>query len=99
MEKGGYVYIMSNRKRSVLYIGVTSSLYWRALEHKSGEGSVFTSKYNCIDLIYFESYASIEEAIEREKVLKRWKRAHKDELIQKFNPNLIDLTNYVSDYI
>ena len=67
------IYIMSNKTRTVLYIGVTSALYWRVLEHKSGEGSEFTSKFNCTDLVYFETFSTIEESIKREKVLKKWK--------------------------
>ena len=99
MKRGGYFYIMSNKTRSVLYIGVTSSLYWRALQHKNQEGSTFTKKYNCTDLVYYGFFESIEEAIKREKVLKKWKRTYKDELIKKLNPNLKDLTSEVEDYI
>ena len=89
--RGGYVYFVSNRHRTVLYCGVTSILYSRAYEHKNGEGGVFSSRYNCTDLVYFEYYDSIEAAIEREKQLKKWKRAWKEELIQKMNPEMKDL--------
>ncbi len=99
MERGGYIYIMSNKTRSVLYIGVTSVLYWRVSEHKSCKGSDFTTKYNCTDLVYFETFTTIEEAIKREKVLKKWKRDWKDNLIYKLNPDLVDLTENVKDYI
>ena len=91
MSKSGYVYIMSNKGRTVLYIGVTSDLEARVTQHKSGEGSVFTRRYNCHDIIYYEVFDDIESAIEREKVLKRWKRRWKEELITAFNPNLRDL--------
>jgi putative endonuclease len=74
ITKGGYIYIVTNKYRNVLYIGVTSDLDNRALEHKSGEGSLFTKKYNCFDLVYYEFYETLEEAIEREKQLKKWKR-------------------------
>ena len=97
--KGGYVYIMSNKNRTVLYIGVTSSLYWRIMEHKDGVGSGFAKKYNCIDLIYFEFFPTIEEAIQNEKQLKKWKREWKDRLIKEFNPNLGDLTNEAKDML
>jgi putative endonuclease len=80
MERGGCVYIVSNKRRTVYYIGVTADLIRRVLQHKAGEGSVFTKKYNCTDLIYYEYYLRIEEAIAREKVLKKWKRAWKEEL-------------------
>ncbi|MFK7899468.1 MAG: GIY-YIG nuclease family protein [Cyclobacteriaceae bacterium] len=69
--KGGYVYIVSNKRRTVLYIGVTSNLYNRIYEHKNQEGAKFTSKYNCTDIVYYEFFDSIEEAIDREKVLKK----------------------------
>ncbi|WP_040495888.1 GIY-YIG nuclease family protein [Fulvivirga imtechensis] len=97
MSKGGYVYIVSNKHRTVLYIGVTSNLSARAHEHKHGEGSDYTQKYNCTDLIYYESFPTIEEAIAREKQLKNWKRKWKEELIQKFNPEMKDLYVEVSE--
>ncbi|MEM9674082.1 MAG: GIY-YIG nuclease family protein [Bacteroidota bacterium] len=91
MQRGGCVYIVSNKGRTVYYIGVTADLIRRIRDHKSGEGSVFTKKYNCTDLIYYEYYSQIEEAIAREKRLKKWKRAWKEELIKKLNPDLKDL--------
>ena len=97
MVKGGYIYIVSNKSRAVLYIGVTSNLYARSYEHKKGMGSKFTTKYNCTDLIYYEFFPSIDEAIVREKQLKRWKREWKDELIKTFNPTLRDLFNEVTE--
>ena len=68
-----YVYIMSNKWRTTLYIGVTNNLERRVLEHKRGEGSEFTNKYNLEHLIYFEEGDSIEAAIAREKQLKNGK--------------------------
>ena len=53
VAKGGYVYIVSNKSRTVLYIGVTSDLYGRIFQHKELKGSVFTSKYKCVDLVYY----------------------------------------------
>jgi putative endonuclease len=96
MERGGYVYIMSNKNRTVLYIGVTSNLANRVFEHKSGIGSQFTKRYNCIDIIYYEGFTAIEEAIIREKQLKKWKRVWKDKLIISQNPNLADLTDRIN---
>jgi len=84
------VYIMSNKNRTVLYVGVTSNLESRVLDHKTGE-SKFTAKYNCTDLLYFEEYADIRNAIAREKQLKKWKRTWKEDLIKKENPELKDL--------
>jgi len=96
--KGGYVYIVSNKNRTVLYIGVTSNLYNRIYEHKNGFGSTFTRKYNCTDLIYFEFHDLIESAIEKEKQMKVWKREYKENVINDFNPNWIDLSEQVEDY-
>lgn len=91
--KNGYVYFLSNVKRTVLYIGVTSELDRRILNHKYGKGSTFTAKYNLKVLLYFEEYTNIEEAIKREKQLKNWHREWKFNLIKKSNPNLKDLLN------
>ena len=67
MEKKGYIYFMTNRSNNVLYIGVTNSIKRRIVEHSEGCGSVFTSKYNCCKLVYFEVFPTIEHAIVREK--------------------------------
>jgi putative endonuclease len=87
------VCIISNYTRSVLYIGVTNDICLRVLQHKNGEGCVFTSKYKCYYLVYFEEYLRIEEAIAREKQLQNWLRKWKDELICKENPDLTDLAS------
>ena len=94
-EKGGYIYIVSNKLRTVLYVGVTNDLSSRATQHKNGEGCDFTIKYKCTDTIYYEFFPTIEEAIEREKILKNWKRTWKEELIKKLNPHLKDLYNEI----
>jgi putative endonuclease len=95
--KGGYIYIQSNFSRSTLYTGVTANLSVRSYEHKIGEGSDFTTKYKCTDLIYYEFYETIDEAIIREKQLKKWKREWKIELIKKMNPTLEDLYDEVAE--
>ena len=95
--KGGYIYIVSNKSRSVLYIGVTSNLAHRTFEHKEGKGSRFTTKYNCTYLVYYEFYETIDLAIQREKRLKKWKRNWKNQLIAKLNPTLKDLYEDVRD--
>ncbi len=95
--KGGYIYILSNKRRNVLYIGVTSNLFSRVYEHRHGIGSKFTSKYKCIDLVYYDSFPTIDEAITKEKQLKKWKRAWKDKLIHSFNPTLRDLYDEVKE--
>lgn len=94
---GGYAYIVSNKYRTVLYIGVTSDLRTRSHEHKNREGSKFAAKHNCTDLVYYEFFDDIEAAIDREKQLKKWKRAWKDELIKKMNPEMKDLYNEADD--
>ncbi|MDW7692435.1 GIY-YIG nuclease family protein [Flammeovirgaceae bacterium SG7u.111] len=91
MGKDGFVYIMSNARRTTLYIGVTSDLATRITQHKEGTGSAFCKKYNCTHLIYYEHHHTILGAIEREKQLKNWKRAWKDELIRSVNPEMVDL--------
>ena len=82
---------MSNKNRTTLYIGVTSDLECRVWEHKNGEGSQFTKRYNLVDLLYFEVEDNIKHAIEREKQLKNWHREWKWNLVLKKNPELKDL--------
>jgi putative endonuclease len=85
------VYMMSNYARTVFYIGVTNNITRRVWEHKYEEGSVFTSKYKCHFLVYYEDFSSVNNAIAREKQLKNWQRKWKIELIRKENPDLNDL--------
>ncbi len=91
MTKTGYVYIMSNHKRTTFYIGVTNNLERRVAEHKANAGSVFTTKYKLHYLVYFEVIYDIEQAIKREKQLKRWHRDWKINLIKSVNPLMNDL--------
>lgn len=86
------VYIVSNSKRNVFYIGVTNNLERRVREHKQSTGSVFTSKYRCFYLVYYEKYRDVRNAIAREKQLKNWHRQWKLDLIQKENPTMRDLS-------
>lgn len=88
-----YVYVMSNTHRTVLYIGMTNDLGRRVAEHKSGQGSAFASKYRTTDLVYYEEYGQVRDAIAREKQLKKWRREKKDCLIRQRNPELIDLAD------
>ena len=89
--KNGYVYILSNYKRNVFYIGVTGNLENRIREHKSDRGSKFTKKYNLKYLVYYEEFPNIIEAIDREKQLKNWRHKWKMNLIKQLNPSLKDL--------
>src|SRR5690606_4068235 len=91
MSKFGYVYILSNKNRTVLYIGVTSNLESRILQHKAGKGSRFTAKYSITDLLYFENIQGMTAAISREKQLKRWHKKWKWNLIKESNTDLNDL--------
>ena len=86
-----YVYILSNKNRTVLYIGVTNNLERRIEEHKNGIGSVFTKRYNVHDLLYYEIHNNIKQAIKREKQLKEWKRIWKMDLIKTLNPEMLNL--------
>jgi putative endonuclease len=88
----GYTYILSNKNRTTFYIGVTGDLERRMFEHKAGKGSKFCKKYNLCELLYFEHFDFMMEAIDREKRLKRWRREWKWDLILKLNPNLVDLS-------
>ncbi len=80
-----YVYILTNFKKTVLYTGVTNDLVRRLEEHRQGTDS-FTAKYNCYFLIYWEHHQYINNAIEREKEIKGWRRSKKETLINDFNP-------------
>jgi putative endonuclease len=86
-----YVYILASRKNGTLYIGVTNDLLKRAYEHKNNLIEGFTEKYKVHILVYYEETGSIEEAILREKRIKKWKRQWKINLIEKLNPNWDDL--------
>lgn len=91
--KSYHIYILTNKKNTVLYTGVTSDLEQRVYEHKTKfYPKSFTAKYNCDKLIYFEEFADIEEAIHREKQLKRYKRSFKENLINSLNPDWNDLS-------
>ncbi len=89
--KFSFVYIMTNTYRTTLYIGVTSNLKKRVEEHMEGLGSAFTKKYNLTDLIYFEEFSDINQAIQREKQLKNWHREWKLNLVKEKNPMLSTL--------
>ncbi|MEE4292776.1 MAG: GIY-YIG nuclease family protein [Xanthomonadales bacterium] len=91
MRKQPCVYIMSNRLRGVLYVGVTSSIIHRVWQHRTGMMPGFTCKYRLNRLVYFEFLASFPEAICREKQIKRWRRKWKIELVEANNPKWRDL--------
>ncbi|GAP39400.1 GIY-YIG nuclease family protein [Flexilinea flocculi] len=90
-EKEYYVYIMTNSHNTVLYIGVTNNIQRRVIEHKSGKGSYFTSKYHLTKLVYFETSSDVYAAISREKQIKAGSRKKKIDLINSINPEWKDL--------
>lgn len=87
-----YVYMMTNRKKGVLYTGVTNNLERRVYEHKHKLISGFTSKYNCKRLVYYDSSSDIKGAIATEKQIKGWLRKKKIALIESMNPEWKDLS-------
>ena len=86
-----YVYILASRIGGTLYIGVTNDLVRRVGEHKLKIAEGFTKRYDVVRLVYFEAFDQIEQAIQREKRLKKWPRTWKISLIEKQNPDWIDL--------
>ena len=99
MEKGGCIYILTNKNHTTLYTGVTSDLVSRIIEHREKiyPGS-FTSRYNITELVYYELFHSIEEAIDREKQIKGGSRAAKEKLINSFNPEWKDLFDEIKKW-
>jgi len=83
---------MSSNNRNTIYSGVTNDLERRVFEHKNKLIKGFIEKYNCINLVYYEEHNQIVEAIYREKKIKNWNRDWKNELIEEFNPEWLDLS-------
>ena len=83
---------MSNFQRTVFYIGITNNIETRVRQHKNNEGSLFTAKYKCHHLLFFEEFPEANQAIAREKQLKNWHRDWKINLIRKENPKMVDLS-------
>ena len=86
-----YVYILTTKNNKMLYIGVTSDLKRRIYEHKQGMVEGFTKRFSIKKLVYYESFITIAQTIEREKVLKEWNRSWKERLINKQNSAWQDL--------
>lgn len=85
------VYILTKYERTWLYTGVASDLEERLKQHVAGEGSEFTAEYKCIHLVYVEHHQYMKDAIRREKQIKKWRRAWKVELIERDNPDWLEL--------
>lgn len=91
MEKGGWVYIMANRFRGGMYVGVTSDLTRRVWQHREGYGSLHVTDFGKSRLVYVERHEEIELAIACEKLVKKWRREWKFALIEADNPDWLDL--------
>jgi putative endonuclease len=90
-RKGGWVYIMADRYRGTIYVGVTADLAARICRHRGGEGSDFCARYGLHRLVWAERGDSIEDCIAHEKRIKRWRRQWKFDLIERGNPDWSDL--------
>ena len=92
MNHNYYIYILTNWTNKVIYIGVTNDLSRRIFEHKNKLNNGFTKKYNLDKLVYFELFSEINDAIRREKELKKWRREKKNKLVETMNPDWRDLS-------
>ncbi len=91
-----FVYILASKRNGTLYTGLTNNLIKRVYEHKNDLVDGFTKKYRVHNLVYYEVYNNIDDAISREKRIKKWKRQWKIKLIEKENPLWTDLYNQLS---
>lgn len=91
MEKGGWIYILANRYRGGMYVGVTADALARVYRHREGTGSRHVADFAKTRLVYVEHHDTIEGAIAREKLVKKWRREWKFALIEKDNPDWVDL--------
>ncbi|MBN4051616.1 GIY-YIG nuclease family protein [bacterium AH-315-M05] len=90
MENSGFfVYILTNKNKTVLYVGITSDFKGRLHQHITGEVKGFTYRYNCHYLVYYERFDYINDAIVREKEIKGWIRKKKEKLIESLNPECL----------
>ncbi|HEX2889364.1 GIY-YIG nuclease family protein, partial [Vineibacter terrae] len=92
MPRASYVYILTNKNRNVMYVGVTSALEQRVMQHRSKVLGGFTARYNVDRLVYVEEYPSPSDAIAREKQIKGWSRSKKNSLVGTANPEWKDLS-------
>ena len=90
-SRGGWVYLLADRYRGTLYVGVTSDLAFRVTQHRAGKGSAFCRRHGLTRLVWADRCSTIEEAITHEKRIKRWRRAWKIDLIETANPDWDDL--------
>ncbi|MDF0543216.1 GIY-YIG nuclease family protein [Sphingobium sp. H39-3-25] len=95
MARGGYTYIMTNKPRGVLYIGVTADIGARIAQHRNGPGSAFCRKYGLTRLVLAVPHDDITLAISQEKALKAWKREWKIRLVEDGNPDWRDISDVI----
>lgn len=93
--RSSFVYIITNYRKTVLYTGVTSNISQRIRQHLNGEIEGFSKKYQCRYLVHYEKFHNINDAISREKQLKRWNRKKKEMLINKRNPQWQSLNDRI----
>ena len=87
------VYMVTNKGNTVLYTGITNDIHRRLFEHRvAGSDRSFAWRYQCWKLVYLEEFQNVDDAIQREGQIKNWKRAWKDELVSRTNPEWIDLS-------
>jgi putative endonuclease len=98
MNKQYFVYILASKRNGTLYVGVTNDIAGRVWTHKEGLIDGFTKKYGVKLLVYYESFDRIEDAIAFEKRLKRWRRKWKLDLIEKMNPQWLDLYELINQW-
>ena len=98
-EHNYYIYITTNPRKTTLYVGVTNNLVRRLQEHydNSGKPQTFAGRYYCYNLVYWEHFQWIQDAIEREKEIKGWRREKKEALINSMNPKWKFLNNDIQD--
>jgi putative endonuclease len=96
-ERQFYVYILASGKKGTVYTGVTSDLVGRTYTHRNDLVDGFTRRYGVHDLVYFEHHENAESAITREKQIKKWRRAWKVDLIEKSNPQWLDLYHGIAE--
>lgn len=89
--RGGWLYMMADRYRGAIYTGVTADIARRTHQHRNGQGSRFVKRYGLIRLVHAEHYERVEDAIAREKAIKKWRREWKIALIETANPDWADL--------
>ncbi len=86
-----YVYILAGKRNGTLYVGMTKSLTKRVVRHKDHRANQFTAKYDVNKLVYYEKQNSLEDAVKREKQIKKWRRQWKIKVIERANPEWDDL--------